>query len=170
MRIEHLTATGLGQLREPLLDLYRRCFTGPPWNETDVRVFADVADEHFAKPGLNSVAAFQDDDLLGIVYGWPCPASPPDDDFHHSVPRSALPHLVAPAHTVAELMVHPDHQRRGIGRELLSEYLRDVPRAWLVTHPDAPARALYESAGWQPGEQFVNHRGTPRIFYVYESA
>jgi ribosomal protein S18 acetylase RimI-like enzyme len=169
VRTERLTAAGLKELREPLLDLYRRCFAEPPWSETDFRVFEDVADEHFTKSGLTAVAAVEGDDLVGVIYGWPCPDSLPDDDYHKSVPRSALPHMVAPAHTVSELMVHPGHQRKGIGRRLLSEYMRDVPSAWLVTHPEAPARALYDSAGWQAGEEFVNHRGIPRVFYFYQS-
>jgi GNAT superfamily N-acetyltransferase len=49
---------------------------------------------------------------------------------------------------VAELMVAPAHRRRGVGCSLLSRYVEGHPRAWLATHPEAEAVALYESQGW----------------------
>jgi GNAT superfamily N-acetyltransferase len=54
------------------------------------------------------------------------------------------------------LFVHPDHQRRGYGRQLhdvMVSWLweQDVPKLWLMTDPDTRAERFYESAGWVPG-------------------
>ncbi|MBP2327349.1 ribosomal protein S18 acetylase RimI-like enzyme [Kibdelosporangium banguiense] len=169
MQIDQLTPAGLAGLREPLLDLYGRCFSGPPWNENLTEIYLDVVDKHLADPGLTVFAARAGTDLIGVIYGWPAPAEVPDTPFHRSLPASALPHVVAPAVGVAELMVHPDHQGKGIGRELLTRYMKQHSAGWLVTHPDAPARALYDSAGWQRGEQFRNQRDEPRVFYFHQA-
>jgi GNAT superfamily N-acetyltransferase len=169
MTFDRLTSAELAELREPLMDLYVRCFSEPPWSKNQPQVYADVLDKHLAEPGLVVIAAREGADLAGIIYGWPAPASVPDDPFHNSVPASARPHMVAPAVGVAELMVHPHHQRKGIGRELLTRYMKGHSAGWLVTHPEAEARALYDSAGWKAGETFDNHRGEPRVFYFHQA-
>jgi GNAT superfamily N-acetyltransferase len=52
-------------------------------------------------------------------------------------------------------MIDPVHQRRGIGRALLTRYVEDWPAAWLATHPDAPAATMYRQEGWQLEVEFA---------------
>jgi len=51
------------------------------------------------------------------------------------------------------LFVHPDHERRGHGRQLhdvMVSWLweQGIPKLWLTTDPDTRARRFYEAAGW----------------------
>lgn len=53
---------------------------------------------------------------------------------------------------ISSLVVHPDHQRKGIARALLIEVLRDeTPRAFIVSTgvKNQPALALYRSLGFK---------------------
>jgi GNAT superfamily N-acetyltransferase len=98
--------------------------------------------------------------LVGVVYGWPAgrelaAGSPFDDALAAAVTPAAARRLLAPAVVVAELMVDPGHQRRGIGRALLTRYVDDWPAAWLATHPDAPAATMYRQEGWRQEFEFV---------------
>jgi len=94
---------------------------------------------HLAQPGMSGLVARVGGDLAGVVYGWPAPARAPRDPFH------------------------------GIGRVLLDRYVESHPAAWLCTHPDAPARALYESAGWRQRGAFTSPQGDPRVVYTWAS-
>lgn len=56
--------------------------------------------------------------------------------------------------SVWALFVHPDHERRGIGRRLHDELLRwmfaaGAERIWLTTDPGTRAAAFYVAAGWR---------------------
>jgi GNAT superfamily N-acetyltransferase len=61
-------------------------------------------------------------------------------------------------------MVDPTHQGRGLGRTLLDGLVRDQTRAWLSTHVDAPARRLYDAAGWTDIAH-IAPSGTPMVIY-----
>lgn len=170
---------GPGELREldrELSDLYQRCFTEPPWHEPadQVAAYPTVLAEHLAKPGMSTLVARVGGDLGGVVYGWPAPERMPRTPFHDAlvaqVPADVCRELVMPGVVVVELMVHPDHRGRGIARTLLDRYVDGHPSAWLCTHPDAPAAALYESAGWRRRGSFTNPDGDPRVVYTLASA
>jgi GNAT superfamily N-acetyltransferase len=142
--------------------LYRRCFSLPPWSEPEDRLaaFVDRLDSHLANGGAGGVVVADGRDLVGVVYGWPAGpelayGSPFDDALAAAVTPSVAQRLVAPAVVVAELMVDPRHQRRGIGRALLTRYVEDWPAAWLATHPDAPAATMYRQAGWRQEAEFA---------------
>ena len=125
---------------------------GPP----DDAVLARVADDVFDHPvdatwtrafladaRHHLIVALVDDVVVGMVTAV---------DYVH--PDKA------PQLWINELGVASTHRRRGIGRLLLDAMLAHARRlgcteAWLGTeHDNAPARALYESAGARP-ESFV---------------
>lgn len=144
-----------------LHSVYRACFADPPWSEdeTTLAAFPQRLARQMAHPGAHGLLAEDPDSgdlgrVAGAVYGWPAGDALPsgtvfDDALAAAAPPSSAALLTAPALVVAELMVHPVHRRRGLARELLDRYLAGWSRAWLCTHPHAPAVALYESLGWR---------------------
>lgn len=142
--------------------LYRQCFAAPPWSQSDERLagFGVRLAAHLDNGGAGGVVVVDGGRLLGVVYGWPAgqelaSGSPFDDALAAAVSPAVARRLVAPALVVAELMVDPGHQRRGIGRALLTRYVEDWPAAWLVTHPEAPAAAMYRQEGWRQEAEFA---------------
>jgi ribosomal protein S18 acetylase RimI-like enzyme len=144
----------LATLAEPLERLYRKCFSEPPWHEGEERFerFGQRFADHLATPGTHGIVARQADEVAGVIYGWPAAPEIPKTPFYANVYGAVDPadhHLLRPPSLeIVELMVDPDHQGRGLGRELLTRLVEPHPQAWLCTRPDAPARKLYESEGW----------------------
>lgn len=69
---------------------------------------------------------------------------------------------------ISGLLIHPDHQGKGYGRQTLVKVLTQFPNVSkidLVTHPDNPARLLYESLGFVVTERKENYfgDGEPRL-------
>ncbi|HSV65687.1 MAG TPA: GNAT family N-acetyltransferase [Mycobacteriales bacterium] len=166
-----LTADQLRGLPLSLHRLYRRCRAGPPWLETDEEHAAYPARlaDHLDQPGTHGIVATDAVELVGVVYGWPVSATQPGSPFekvvYAAVPPGLRHILAAPAVRVVELMVDPAHQGRGIGRSLLIQLTAGCPAAWLCTHPDSPARHLYESAGWRRLARLTSSAGTPLLVY-----
>jgi GNAT superfamily N-acetyltransferase len=111
--------------------------------------------------------------LVGAVYGWPAghelaAGSTFDDALAAAVPPAVAGRLVSPALIVAELMVDPARQRRGIGRALLSRFTEGWPAAWLCTHPDAPAAGMYRRDGWREEVAFVVE-GCPMVLFTWQA-
>ena len=156
-------------LAAPLERMYRRCFAGPPWyeGETTLAAFAHRLAAHSAMPGAHGIVIRRAEEIAGVIYGWPAASNASDNAFYVRVDNAVHPaehyRLRAPSLEVAELMVDPEHQRRGLGRELLAQFANPHPHAWLCTHPDAPARHLYESAGWEVLGACANGLGTPLV-------
>ena len=175
VQVARLGPDELRGLSAELCELYRRCFTEAPWHEPadQVAAYASLLEDHLAKPGMTAMAARAGAGLGGVVYGWPAQAHIPRDPFHDALvaqaPADLLPDLVAPAVVVVEMMVHPEHRRRGIARTLLDRYVEGQPSAWLCTHPDAPAATLYDSAGWRRRSSFTNPFGDPRVVYTRQA-
>lgn len=162
-------AKTLAVLVAPLAHLYRRSFSGPPWHEGEERFagFADRLTAHLAVSGAHGVVAWHGDKVAGVVYGWPAAAKVPDSSFYADVYGAVDPvehHLLmAPSLEIAELMVDPGHRSRGLGRALLTRLADPHPQTWFCTHPDAPARSLFESEGWAALGAYSNDDGTPRV-------
>ena len=160
--VRAVDAFGLATCAAQLERLYRLCFAEPPWLEPEERLagFRDRLDHHLANPGVGGVIVCDGDDLVGVVYGWPAghelaTGSPFDDALAAAVTPEVARRLVAPAVVVAELMIDPVHQRRGIGRALLTRYVEEWPAAWLATHPEAPAATMYQQEGWRQELEFA---------------
>ncbi len=159
--MRHTDAIQLGRHVTQLESLYRRCFTEPPWREAAERLagFPDRLTAHLGHGGFDGLVAVGDGRLIGAVYGWPAgPTLDSGSHFDDALAAAVTPGLagriVAPALIVAELMVDPAHQRRGIGRSLLSRFTDGWPAAWLCTHPDAPAAGMYRRDGWREEIEF----------------
>jgi ribosomal protein S18 acetylase RimI-like enzyme len=72
---------------------------------------------------------------------------------------------------ISGMIVRPEFQGRGIARSALQTILdahKGVSRVDLVTHPDNPARALYESMGFEVESRKENYfgDGEPRLVMV----
>lgn len=169
-------AIQLGRHATQLESLYRRCFTEPPWRESAERLdgFPDRLTAHLGRGGFDSLVAEADGTLVGAIYGWPAGATLDsgnhfDDALAAAVPSTVTGRLVAPALIVAELMVGPEHQRRGIGRALLTRFTNGWPSAWLCTHPDAPAAGMYRREGWREEIQFAVDE-YPMVLFTWQAS
>lgn len=160
--VHRCDAIRLGRHAAQLESLYRRCFAEPPWHESADRLaaFPDRLTSHLGHDGFDCFVASENDHLVGAVYGWPAgdvleSGNQFDDALAAAVTPAVARRLVAPALIVAELMVDPERQQRGIGRMLLTRFTADWPSAWLCTHPDAPAAGMYRRAGWREELRFT---------------
>ena len=73
-------------------------------------------------------------------------------ELRSTYPDFGLPAAEVPMYLFREFAVHPDYQRRGIGRALHDALLgtRPEPVAELLVRKDnVPAQAAYRSWGWQ---------------------
>jgi ribosomal protein S18 acetylase RimI-like enzyme len=171
--LHKLTGDELGARADEFFELYRAAFAEPPWDETSdqaAKFPARLAFQLRTYPGVHGMAAQVDGRLAGFIYGWPAGTTFPDTSFYHqlmeAVPVAAHAQLLAPALEVVNLTVSGEHRGKGIGRTLLTEYVNGWPQAWLCTHPEAPARRLYDSAGWEPVGEFVSDGKAPRVVYT----
>ncbi|HEV7646969.1 MAG TPA: GNAT family N-acetyltransferase [Actinophytocola sp.] len=160
--VHRCDAIRLGRQATRLETLYRRCFAEPPWRESAERLaaFPDRLTRHLGHDGFDGLVAMADGQLAGAVYGWPAgPAMESGTSFDDTLAAAAPPavagRLVAPALVVAELMVDPERQQRGIGRSLLTRFTDGWPSAWLCTHPDAPAAGMYRRGRWHEELRFT---------------
>ncbi|WP_231924566.1 GNAT family N-acetyltransferase [Micromonospora chokoriensis] len=151
-----------------LVRLYAVVYAEPPYAEgpEQVAAFAGGLSAEKERPGFILVVA-QDDDsaLVGAAYGWTMTAGrwwtradtePPEDL------RSAS------KFAVMEWVVHPDRRGAGIGGELIHRLLDGRPESWatLASNPAAPARAIYQRAGWQQVGRSAMPDGTPMDLLV----
>jgi GNAT superfamily N-acetyltransferase len=169
-----IDADGLRAISPAFRQLYRRCFAAPPWSETEAD-FAQLDQRltaHLAEPAFHGMTTHHGTDLAGIVYGWPTPAvhwqSPLYTAINTTLPAHLRPAVQPPALEVVELMVHPDHQGQGLGRTLLDRFVHNHTHAWLATHVDAPARRLYEAAGWTELAPIESDNGVSMVLYGRE--
>ncbi|MEV4315978.1 GNAT family N-acetyltransferase [Actinocrispum sp. NPDC049592] len=172
-QLHKLSSEDLANSMDELVELYRPAFSEPPWQETpeELARYADrLSLQLDTYPGITGVGAKLDGRLVGVVYGWPAMAEFPDTPFYDSlkaaIPAEARQQLLAPALEIVQLMVGDAHRGNGIGRLLLEVYTDGWPKAWLCTHPKAPARRLYDRAGWQAIGEFLSDRDVPRVVYT----
>jgi ribosomal protein S18 acetylase RimI-like enzyme len=119
----------------------------------DSRERGVIFERHAQRPGLIAYGAYDDrDGLIGFCYGFPG-----QDGSWWGM--QIQPHLAAAGHAdwlgdafeLTELHVHPDHQRRGLGRTLITTVCAEAaqPRVLLSAKAgDSPARHLYHTLGF----------------------
>ncbi|MDG4827450.1 GNAT family N-acetyltransferase [Asanoa sp. WMMD1127] len=153
--VRHVGARTLLDHTPALEGIYRQSFAGPPWSEPEAKLaqFPAQLRRQLSYRGAGGLLAFDGEAIVGAVYGWAAPeALRPDNPLDAALVTAVTPEtlgsLSAPARIVGELMVASTHRRRGIASRLLTAYVADAPRAWLITHRDSDARHLYRRAGW----------------------
>lgn len=129
--------------------LHRRCFSAPPWSETesDFTAFVGRFAQHMAEPALRGVLAYRGTEVVGLAYGWVTPArvwsSSIYDLIDEAVPASARPYFEPPALDQARPLgfgnhrilahqrrfrLHTRKNRRGVPR------VDGVPKVHLPVH------------------------------------
>lgn len=123
------------------------------WPEASRDRVSEILPRHASRDGFRFIGAFEDEHLVGFVYGYRGAAG----QWWHDRVASALGAAGAagwlgPGHfELTELHVAAEHRRRGIGGALLDAVLAglDAPTAVLSTQTDnEPALALYRQRGW----------------------
>jgi GNAT superfamily N-acetyltransferase len=172
LSIVAVDGAGLRRRADDLQPIYRACFSAPPWREPaeEIDDYPSRLDGHAGQPGAFGYLAEVDGELLGAVYGWPAAATLPEANSFDRAVRDAVSAevaalLVAPAVVVTELMVAPAGRGQGIGRRLLARQVAEAPRAWLATHPESGAAAMYERDGWLRRAAF-QVGGQPLVLYT----
>ena len=130
--------------------------------------------QHTERPGFRAVGAFaatpDGEELVGFGYGY---VVAPGQWWHDQV-RAALDRRTAKkwlpgAFEVCELHVHPDHQSRGLGRQLLHQLVEGVAApAALLSTPDADTKAfrLYHADGFVDLARGYHFPGDARPFAI----
>jgi ribosomal protein S18 acetylase RimI-like enzyme len=157
----------LGRRRDELLDVYADAMQV---SAASARGRRPIVTAHLDRQGLRAVAAYDEDDLVGVAYGYVGAAG----QWWHDQVRAAMTSEVAQrwldgAFEVCELHVRPAAQGRGLGRGLLDRLLDGPPAATAVlTTPDKEtrARAFYRGGGWADLVRGLTFPGDPRSFAV----
>ncbi|HWV23481.1 MAG TPA: GNAT family N-acetyltransferase [Thermomicrobiales bacterium] len=102
--------------------------------------------------GFHAVVAHEDDRLVGFVVGYDATAIP---RWYRNVSRAVQGTSVATwfpeAWYLADIAVHPDWQRSGIGTRLhdaIMPLVADRACMLITFHGDHPAKRLYARLGW----------------------
>ncbi len=88
----------------------------------------DALARFMTTPAFHGLMAYQDKQQLGIIYGW---------HYDHDV-------------EVIDIMVHPDHRRKGVGTQLMRAFIHDVQANSCkleVRADNKPALAFYSKFG-----------------------
>ncbi|MCS0636522.1 GNAT family N-acetyltransferase [Streptomyces sp. LP05-1] len=139
--------------------------------EDEVRVRHHIVLRHLATPGARAYGATTATGrLVGFVYGMPNDRSQWWSTVVEPYLRSTgTQGWLDDSFAITELHVHPDHQARGIGRELITA-ITDTsgqPRSILsAIDTESPARRLYRSLGYTDLARRVRFPSAARPFAV----
>ncbi|MGY1603435.1 GNAT family N-acetyltransferase [Geodermatophilus sp. SYSU D00815] len=135
--------------------------------------------QHTERPGFRAVGAFAEtrggedaaaEELVGFGYGYlVAPGQWWHDQVRAALDRRTAKRWLPGAFEVCELHVHPDHQSRGLGRQLLHALLADLPYpAALLSTPDADTKAfrLYHADGFVDLARGHHFPGDSRPFAI----
>ena len=152
---------------DDLLAVYADAMDVDLWS---ARARRSIVLAHVQRPGLRTVVAHEQGQLVGVAYGY---LGERGQWWHDQVHRALDPHAAAlwlsSTFEVCELHVRQAHQGTGLGRELLDELLVDQPASTAVlSTPDSETRArgFYRAAGWVDLVRQLVFPGDPREFAV----
>ncbi|MBB5116648.1 acetyltransferase [Streptomyces eurocidicus] len=140
-------------------------------SDEEIAVRRHIVLRHLASPGARALGATTPDGrLVGFVYGMP-------NDRAHWWSGVVEPYLRATgsdgwlddAFVITELHVHPDFQKRGIGRTLITTITGSAaePRSILsAIDMESPARALYRGLGYRDLARPVIFPSAPSPYVV----
>ncbi|MEI5098480.1 hypothetical protein RB200_07125 [Streptomyces sp. PmtG] len=164
VRLRRLNRWQAEDLGEDLADLFVESFVAAPGEDFREReeflrrLAADVR-----LPGFDMLIA-ETEALAGCAYGFPVPRDGSWwQGFDGPLPQN-IEQLTASGHlfAIAETLVHPHEQTRGLARHLQEHLLADHESSLGVTLVDpshGAARAAFEAWGWQEVGQV--HRSLP---------
>ncbi|MCW2584358.1 MAG: Acetyltransferase [Klenkia sp.] len=130
--------------------------------------------QHTERSGFRAVGAFtatpQGEQLVGFGYGYlVAPGQWWHDQVRHALDRRTAKRWLPGAFEVCELHVHPEHQSKGLGRQLLHALVADLPHpAALLSTPDAETKAfrLYQADGFVDLARGYHFPGDARPFAI----
>jgi ribosomal protein S18 acetylase RimI-like enzyme len=140
------------------------------WPEASRDRLTEILPRHTSREGFRFIGAFEDERLVGFVYGYRGAAG----QWWHDRVAAALgvvetARWLGPGHfEFTELHVRSEHRRRGIGGTLHDAVFDglDARTAVLSTQTDNwPALALYEQRGWQVIVPYLDF-GSGRPFLI----
>jgi GNAT superfamily N-acetyltransferase len=125
---------------------------------------------HLDRPRLRAVAAYEDDRLVGVTYGYlGAPGQWWHDQVRQAMPAGLAQTWLASPFEVCELHVRPAQQGLGIGRALMDALLLGTGATTAVlTTPDQETRArhFYRAGGWVDLVRAMVFPGDVRVFAV----
>ena len=135
--------------------------------------------QHTERPGFRAVGAFAAtgvggdataEELVGFGYGYlVAPGQWWHDQVRAALDRRTAKRWLPGAFEVCELHVHPEHQSRGLGRQLLHALVAGLPHpAALLSTPDADTKAfrLYHADGFVDLARGYHFPGDARPFAI----
>jgi len=125
--------------------------------EQEVQAFSrQTLPQQAAREGFRFIAAFEDDVLVGFIYGFHGERGEPWEEWIHArMPAAVYDEWFVNQFDLTEFCVHADRHGQGIGSQLydaLFVELAETPfeRAVLTTRRiDNPARGFYLKRGWE---------------------
>jgi ribosomal protein S18 acetylase RimI-like enzyme len=168
IKVEAIDPAGFRRLAQQAASIYGAAMQRPPEVVVQRR---DIINAHVTYRGFLAAGGFGDDaELVGFGYGYQGFSG----QWWHDIVADALGREAArrwlrDGFELAELHVHPDHQGRGLGRQLLIDVLSrtDAKHAVLST-PDleSPARLLYRSFGFRDLRCDFRFPGSPEAYAI----
>jgi ribosomal protein S18 acetylase RimI-like enzyme len=130
--------------------------------------------QHTERAGFRAVGAFveapEGGQLVGFGYGYlVAPGQWWHDQVRAALDRRTAKRWLPGAFEVCELHVHPDHQSRGLGRQLLHALVAGIPQeVALLSTPDADTKAfrLYHADGFVDLARGHHFPGDARPFAI----
>lgn len=167
IRLVELDRDQFAARRDDVLEVYAEAMEVPPEMARSRR---SILASHLGYGGLRAVAAFDEERLVGIGYGYlGAPGQWWHDQVRTALSEQAVARWLDGAFEVCELHVRPAYQGTGLGRQLLARLLTAAAvRTAVLTTPDLETRArrFYRAGGWVELAQGMRFPGDARVFAV----
>lgn len=133
-----------------MVHLYATVYAEPPYLEgpDEVNRFRESLPAEVGNAGFSLIAAEEDEQLIGVSYGWTMAAGTWWSRADQQPPSEVRE---CDKFAVMEWIVQPNRRGEGIGAQLMAKLLSGRPEkyATLASDPRSPARRMYERADWR---------------------